>query len=208
MFHLASAHTTVASGRRCEDRVDIFELPDRTVIVVADGAGGTEAGDVAAEAVVQGVERALSVTNSANDWAAVLSTLDRQILAGQSTAVVVDIRPYGIAGASVGDSRAWIVSENQITDLTKGQRRKPLLGSRSAVPVAFTYQPLDGTLLAATDGFFNYAKRADISRLIAENALADIPQACVDLVRLPSGDLWDDVGIVAVRSETPSTEIC
>ena len=77
----------------------------------------------------------------------------------------MDIRPYGIAGASVGDSQAWMIDEGEIVSLTAEQNRKPLLGSGQAIPVGFNQPPLHGILVAGTDGFFDYAKRDDIIRL-------------------------------------------
>ena len=115
--------------------------------------------------------------------------------------MIVDIRPYGIAGASVGDSQAWIIFGDQITNLTINQNRKPLVGSGKALPVGFTHTPLKGLMLAATDGFFNYAKRDDITRLANQTEFYKVPRKCIELVRLPSGDMWDDVGIVACRNK-------
>ena len=45
-----------AYRERCEDRVAVFNHETRTVVVVADGAGGTGAGDVAALAVIREIE--------------------------------------------------------------------------------------------------------------------------------------------------------
>ena len=119
---------------RCEDRVDVFHTDGRTVIVVADGAGGIGSGD-------------------------------------------------------------------QITNLTNNQIRKPLIGSGKAQPSGFTHKPLNGFMIAATDGFFDYAKRDDITRLVNQTEFFQIPRKCIELVRLPSGDMWDDVGVVACRNK-------
>ena len=185
---------------RCEDRVDVINEDNRTVIVVADGAGGVGSGDLAAESVVSFVNSNYKNTHSANDWVNLLRQIDSQISAGESTAVVVDIRPYGIAGASVGDSQAWILNEG-ITDLTCNQIRKPLIGSGQSEPIGFTNLPLDGLLIVATDGLFDYAKRDEIIRLVLQSDFYAISRNCIDLVRLPSGDMWDDVGIVAARNK-------
>jgi len=151
---------------RCEDRVDVFHTDERTVIVVADGAGGIGSGDLAAESIVRQVKSNFETIHSADEWANFLRQIDKEISAGESTAVVVDIRPYGIAGASVGDSQAWIIMGDQITNLTNNQIRKPLIGSGKAQPLGFTHKPLNGLMIAATDGFFDYAKRDDITRLV------------------------------------------
>ena len=186
---------------RCEDRVDVFHTDERTVIVVADGAGGIGSGDLAAESIVRQVKSNFETIHSADEWANFLRQIDKEISAGESTAVVVDIRPYGIAGASVGDSQAWIMMGDQITNLTNNQIRKPLIGSGKAQPLGFTHKPLNGLMIAATDGFFDYAKRDDITRLVNQTEFYQIPRKCIELVRLPSGDMWDDVGFVACRTK-------
>ena len=197
-----TAFVTEKYRKRCEDRVQVFNDEQRTVIVVADGAGGVGSGDVAAETVVREVETNWKSIHSADQWVNLLYQLDHQIGAGESTAVVVDVRPYGIAGASVGDSQAWIVDSDAITNLTSQQNRKPLLGSSAAKPIGFTNSALTGVLIVGTDGFFDYAKRDDVTRLVQQSEFYEIPRRCVDLVRLPSGDMWDDVGIVVARNKT------
>jgi hypothetical protein len=58
---------------------------------------------------------------------------------------------------------------------------------------------LDGLLIVATDGFCNYAKRDAVTPMIVSADFYTIPRNCIEMVRLPSGDLWDDIGIVAAR---------
>jgi len=201
MSQIETTSTTKKYRERCDDRVDVIHADQRTVIVVADGAGGTGAGDLAAEFVIREVRSSYATIHSADDWADLLLQTDKQISVGESTAIIVDIRPYGIAGASVGDSQAWIICDGQITDLTGDQIRKPLIGSGMSQPVAFTHSSLEGLLIAATDGFFDYAKRDEITRLVAQSEFYEISQKCIELVQLPSGELWDDVGIVVGRNK-------
>ena len=189
----------------CEDYIAVIHDGSRTVIVVADGAGGVGSGDIAAKTVVREVSADYSQMETAEHWQAKLRQIDLQIDTGESTAVVADLRPEGVCGASVGDSQAWIVRYSEITDLTSQQHRKPLLGSREAAPVGFSYPPLQGILLAATDGFFNYAPRKKIASLIERSDFYEIPRQCVEMVRLGSGELWDDVGVVACRVKPRST---
>lgn len=190
---------TEAYRNRCEDFVATLVSEERTVIVVADGAGGIGSGRIAAETVVREVELASPHMRSADHWSETLQQIDCCIPSGESTAVVVDIRPYGIAGASVGDSEAWIINGERVVDLTKGQTRKPLLGSGNAKPVSFTHGKLDGLLVVATDGFCSYARRDDLTVLIATTNFHTIARKCVEMVRLPSGELWDDIGIAIAR---------
>lgn len=196
-FEVASACQAYRAW--CEDRAEVFVSPERIILVVADGAGGSGAGAIAAESLVREVGHEFSTIHSANDWVRLLSQIDARIGEGETTAVVVDIRPYGIAGASVGDSRAVIFDGDLLVELTSKQIRKPLLGSRNALPVGFTYGPLSGVLLAGTDGYFNYAKDDATAKVIFQTDFLAIPRKCIEAVRLPSGDYWDDVALIAVR---------
>lgn len=197
---------TQAYRERCEDRVAVFNHDARTVVVVADGAGGTGAGDVAALAVIREIEAEYLNIHSANEWASLLRQIDCRIVDGETTAVVVDVRTIGIAGASVGDSKAVIVKDGTISELTANQKRKPLIGTGMAEPIGFVWPPLDGLRLLGTDGFFNYAKPNAILASIAKSDFQTLPRNCIDMVRLPSGDYWDDVGVIAVRHRPlPST---
>ena len=203
MVFLETASATEAYRKRGQDRVEVVQLEDRVVIIVADGAGGVGAGDAAAETVIREVKSCYDRIPSADQWASVLGQIDQRIGEGESTAVVADVRRYGIAGASVGDSQAWIVDGENIVSLTAQQNRKPLLGTGLANPVGFVHPPLNGVLLIATDGFFNYVKRRQLTMLVAQSEFCTIPRKCIELVRLPSGDLWDDIGIVAARISRP-----
>lgn len=203
-FETVSA--TQAYREQCEDRVAVFTQDARTVVVVADGAGGTGAGDVAALAVIREIESAYLNIHSANEWASLLRQIDCRISDGETTAVVVDVRSIGIAGASVGDSRAVIVKDGMISELTANQKRKPLIGTGMAEPTGFACPPLDGLLLLGSDGLFNYAKPNAILACVAKTDFQTLPRRCIDMVRLPSGDYWDDIAVVALRHRPrPST---
>jgi serine/threonine protein phosphatase PrpC len=200
LIRFESAKISLPYREKCEDRIAVFNDDDRLVIVVADGAGGVGSGDIAATTVIREIENEYRNINSADQWTELLNQIDCCISDGQSTAVVVDVRPYGIAGSSVGDSEAWIINNGKIEVLTENQSRKPLLGTGDAQAVSFVHSPLIGWLLVGSDGFFNYAKREQISNMLARTELATIPRTCVEMVRLPSGDLWDDTSIVVARN--------
>lgn len=199
MSHIEVVHAVEQYRERCEDSVGILQFEQRTVIVVADGAGGVGAGDLAAKFVVHEVELNHASVHSADEWADLLKQIDFKIAVGESTAVVVDIRPYGIAGASVGDSCAWIFHDAEIAELTGQQIRKPLLGSGQAQPVGFTSETLSGTLLVGSDGLFDYAGRSSLQQIIHTCEFFELPRRCIESVRLPSGKLWDDTAVVAAR---------
>lgn len=205
MSPFETVSSTQANRDHCEDRVAVFAHEARTVIVVADGAGGTGAGAAAALAVIREIESEYMNIHSANEWASFLCQVDCRVGDGETTAVVVDVRTIGIAGASVGDSRAVIVNDGEISELTSNQKRKPLIGSGMAEPVGFVCPPLDGLVLLGTDGFFDYAKPNAILATIAQSDFHTLPRKCIEMVRLPSGDYWDDVSIVAVRHRPPAS---
>ncbi|MBA3539860.1 MAG: SpoIIE family protein phosphatase [Deltaproteobacteria bacterium] len=175
-----------------------MQRADGIVIALADGAGGTGNGDVAAQAVIDAV--AAAPTSTA--WAALLAELDREparLGCGQTTAVIVAVTASGLVVTSVGDSGAWIVRGTTLEDLTADQSRKPLVGSGCA-PFTVHAGPLaGGTLLVASDGLLKYAKPRDIALALAGDDLAVVARALVDLVRLPSGALQDDVALVLCR---------
>jgi len=167
------------------------------VIALADGAGGTAGGERAAKAVVDAVA---SVASHAYDWSLLLAELDlKQIGYGQTTAVVLWVTHDKIVGASAGDSGAWIIRGDDIEDITSAQHRKPLIGDGAVVTPIATGPLGDGTLLVASDGLLRYAKRDDIARIAGGPDLAAAAKALVELVRLPSGELPDDVSVVLCR---------
>lgn len=205
MSSFETAHVVEAYRNRCEDRIDVIVDDDRTLIVVADGAGGTGDGRIAADTVIRETRTNYAAMEGSTDWSQFLSQLDVRVHTGECTAVIVDVRPDCILGASVGDSCAWVIDGADITDLTRAQNRKPLLGTQAAEPAPFWHGPLVGVLLVGTDGFFDYAKRNRVTSLIGRTDFFATPRACVDMVRLPSGELWDDTAVVACRPSRART---
>lgn len=199
MTSFETAHAVQAYRERCEDRIDIITNGDRTVIVVADGAGGTGDGHLAAESVIRETRANYATIQNATEWSTFLAQLDFRISTGESTAVIVDLHPDRIVGASVGDSCVWVIDGSDTTDLTRTQSRKPLLGSHAATPAPFWHGALSGTLIVGSDGFFDYVKRDQITPMVARTDFFAIPRVCIDMVRLASGDLWDDTAVVACR---------
>ncbi|HSK02348.1 MAG TPA: hypothetical protein VK932_13945 [Kofleriaceae bacterium] len=199
----AFIHATELCPRRGagQDRISVSATRDRgrdrVVIALADGAGGTAGGERAAEAVIEAVAAA-----QGDDWAAVLTELELdpdRLGPGQTTAVVVTVTLDGIRGASAGDSGAWVIRDGQIEDLTHGQQRKPLIGDHS-VARPFAAGPLGGgTLLVASDGLLRHGRPDEIARIASGPDLAAAARELVGLVRLPSGEVPDDIAIVLCR---------
>lgn len=167
------------------------------MFVVADGAGGTGGGAEAAEAAIAAV--GTSAIGDAQGWVQSLGRVDREIKLGETTAVVCSVIGDVIVGASVGDSGAWRIEGGAIDDLTDAQRRKPLLGSGRAVAVPFTARLGAGTLLLASDGLLKYASAERIAACVGGADLDAVARELVDLVRLRSGALPDDVAVLLAR---------
>ena len=205
-FKLAQLATSSRSGT--EDRLAVHHLADGLVVLVADGAGGLSGGGAAADRVLAILERELGQPGiepfASATWTQVLAEADLEIeedpACGETTAVVIAVSGGGLAGASVGDSGAWLVHEDGHDDLTAGQHRKRRLGSGRALPVPFERPALCGTLLVATDGLLACARPADICRIAREEDLDASAQALVRLVWLPSEQFVDDVALVLLRS--------
>ncbi len=205
-MNVVTASQVVAAGKVSQDVVGQCPHADGVVLVVADGAGGTSGGADAADAVLMWVASAADRREdlgSAATWCELLAGVDHQLdsaTGGQTTAVVVNVTDAGIVGASVGDSAAWLIGPDTHTNLTVNQNRKPLIGSGCATPVPFT-APLVGTLLVASDGLIKYAGPDAICAVALRADLQTVPAKLVDLVRLQSGAVPDDVGVICARRE-------
>lgn len=191
----------VERGTGGDDRAAVVVCSDVTLIVVADGAGGTGGGGEAAEAICARVtEAARRGVRGAEAWATCLSDADREAaevgIIGESTAVVVEVSREAISGASVGDSEAWVVSGTAVVEVSRGQERKPLIGSGRARPARFGPATFDGRLLVATDGLFKYAAAGTLANVARGAELEDAANGLLACVRLRSGALPDDVALV------------
>lgn len=71
------------------------------------------------------------------------------------------------------------------------------MGSGRAAPVAFHARAADA-LLVTSDGIASYASEDAMLRVVSDAGDA-LGWALVDLVRLPSGALRDDVSAIVVR---------
>ncbi len=191
------------SGGKGEDRVLVEHYGSRTLAVVADGAGGTGGGAAAAAMACSIAAQKLRTggAGTPEDWARCLYEADQALArsGGQCTAVVVEISEGRLVGASVGDSGAWLLTGKAIVDLTENQHRKPLLGSDEAMPMGFGPIELSGRLLIASDGLFKYATESDIAQRAMGLPVNDAVEKLIAGLRLRSGALQDDVGIILIE---------
>ena len=206
---------TASSRTATEDRLAVRWTDSGVVLAVADGAGGMAGGGEAADLFCRIVEDAASSPElacfTAESAFELLRTADQRIdedrRAGETTGVVIHLRRDGsLAGATAGDSGALVIGRGgSVDDLGAKQRpyRSRRLGSGRAVPTRFERPALAGTLLVATDGLLSFARPEQIARILSEHThVGDAADALVAAVRLPNGQLRDDVALLLV-TESP-----
>jgi serine/threonine protein phosphatase PrpC len=203
-FHIATA--TTPAGARCDDHVAVARRDDGVVLALADGAGNDERGGALARWMVDELaKRALAAASlpSADVLSRWAEELDRTWSAtgrgGECTLVVARADGAKVQGASVGDSGAWLVHSGSYDELTGEQRRRPLLGQGRATVLAFGPVQHQGVLLLATDGLLKYAPEQKIRHLATDANVGVAAARLVDVARLASGALQDDVGIIVCR---------
>jgi PPM family protein phosphatase len=187
-----------------QDRAEYIWCDSNLVLVVADGAGGLGGGAEAAEFAVHGIKKRVVSTDlnseALND---LLVSLDREMAVratfGETTCVIAVLSNNGVIGTSVGDSGSFIFSKAGADNLTANQIRKPFLGSGRAIPISFTRDHFDGTLLLASDGLLKYTSLEKIAATILAADLDVAASKLVDLVRYQSGVLPDDVSVLLAR---------
>ena len=192
---------TAAGNPENQDRGLIVHDGPRTVLCVADGAGGRSGGMEAAKMAVELVQQNVSRMSNADLCADALRKVDAAIandsIAGETTCALAIVTMDEIFGASVGDSGIWLIPKvNPRTDLTRAQQRKPFIGSGSAWPIPFQCLRQVGALLLATDGLLKYASPESIIRICAEYPVELAVQRLIELVRYASGALPDDVTLI------------
>jgi PPM family protein phosphatase len=195
---------TVAGNPQNQDRGLIVHDGPRTVLCVADGAGGRSGGIEAATMATEFVRTNVTTLMNADTCAELLRRMDagvaKDAIAGETTCALAVLTSEAIFGASVGDSGIWLIpGEGAHIDLTGGQQRKPFIGSGSAWPVPFRHPLQHGWLLLATDGLLKYAaaeRIIDTCRHPADEAAA---QRLIELVRYPSGAMPDDVTLILAK---------
>lgn len=170
------------------------------LFIVADGAGGISGGTQAVEWFVRGARQSAPTLASVDDCAELLQRLDAEIAdtdeCGETTGIVLVLNSNGLFGASVGDSAAWLFAADDKMELTQGQTRKPFLGGGMARPHRFEQRFSRGTLVVATDGLWKYTSLESIERTVRGGSAEKLAAELGELVRLRSGGLQDDVGIV------------
>ena len=181
---------------RGQDRVGGSASADGLTLQLADGAGGMAGGGRAADGAIA----ARRGRTGADAMVAARAFDARGENGGETTLghlVVRAGRPLEVEGRSVGDSEAWCRDRHGWSELTQGQRRKPLLGSGRARPVPFVPRLGAERLLVVSDGLRTHAAWSEVL------AVAEADDTAVERVveALPSSHvrLIDDVSVLLLR---------
>ena len=192
-----------AGNPELQDRAAIFEIGHRVVFALADGAGGVAGGALAAEFFTRIVRESAASLTTPESCVQLLRRIDQDLAkgfeCGETTGLVAIVESNRICGASVGDSMAWAFGTNERIELTRGQERKPFLGSGVALARSFTRSPCQGTIVFATDGLWKYAVLELIEQRIHEADASSLAEGLSQLVRLRSGGFPDDVAIMTCQ---------
>ena len=192
-------HSKVIDASAGEDYVLAQQRESSWLLVLADGAGGSGAGGLAARQACEFIAE-WPISGALTDWSQVLCEADewlfRQGHGGECAIAVVEVSPGQVYGASVGDCEAWLVEEGGVFDLTEHQRHKPLLGSRESLPVFFGPWPMGQSVLLGSDGLFKYASRASILHTLQTSFSEDVVDNLIRHAQLENGAFHDDVSVI------------
>lgn len=185
-----------------QDRMEILQFGDKTIIVIADGAGGRSGAAQAAEFIIQSVHKNIEKLNSPNDCLRHLCELDLLITratdCGETTGIIAVVTQDEIYGANVGDSAAWLFMSDGKEELTR--IRKPYLGTGVAAPHQFARKWCGGTLVAATDGLWKYTNLELIEWTVRKGNPDGLASELANLTRLRSGAFQDDIAIATYQN--------
>ena len=234
LLNLAEAKTWTGSQEPDEFVIESqkFEVDERGVVLaVSDGMGGALAGEVASKMAVETVSECFlnedpektvtpedsndslvaqlyGATVSANHLIHYQGRTDPQYQGMGATFTAVGISRASVDLVQVGDSRAYLLRNGKVTQITKDQslvqqlidsgQIQPeeaeshalknvilqALGAQNEIyPVASRLDSRrDDVLLICSDGLSNKINAADMQEILIEN-FEKLEQACVDLVK-------------------------
>ena len=240
-MHFTCAARTDVGIVRSGNEDNYLMLSDRGVFIVADGMGGHAAGEVASEMAVRitsseiGTVRGLSdaevsdrireAIRSANDaiFERTLSEHDKRGMGTTATVLVLMPRRYLIG--QVGDSRAYLLREGRLLQLTKdhsyvqelvdagvltpaqarshrysGVITRYVGESREVVPDLYVGAIEQGdTMLLASDGLTEMLEEEALVRILCSDGE---PQRCVDRMIAEANERGglDNITAIVLRS--------
>lgn len=203
-MHRPNVVIRIVAASADQDRAVHRVTPDRDIVILADGAGGTSKGTDAAEHLI---EASLLDLDNPEACVASLQRLDRELassVSGETTAVLLVVRDGQVYGASVGDSGAFALTTDACFEFTESQIRKPLVGSGRVTPVGFGPFLFNDRILVASDGLLDYVPRSAFKQLALFSPLPEAVDKLISSARLPSGGLQDDISVVLLAPQHQS----
>ncbi|MFT3699005.1 MAG: hypothetical protein QM831_38020 [Kofleriaceae bacterium] len=96
------------------------------------------------------------------NWTQLLIDTDLELVrVGQASAVILELEPGSISGASIGNTSAWWIDDFGVENLTERQIEKSMLGDGNSHPYAFRVRGLEGgRVLVATSALVGVGKDA------------------------------------------------
>ncbi len=199
-----------------EDAVKIYKNPNYSIIVIADGMGGHEAGEVASAMVLKTIEQHFNEDLIFDDsevlrkWLKqILHQVNENILTyieehhishGMGTTAIVAVMTKSfIAFAHIGDSRAYLLSHRQLRQITKDHTfvRKLVEEGKLSEQEAKNH-PHRNIIMNA----LGVNKSLKFDYLVLEHYQLDAILLCTDGLT----SMVDDQEILAILSEKISTE--
>ncbi len=202
--------------RRNEDALLVLESAG--VLVVADGLGGHPCGDLASQTAVESLRSSLQdgpdegadserwlrdAIDAAHGAVVAEAAVDRERTGMATTVVVAQVVEGSAWVAHVGDSRAYLLTRDELRPVTEDHARggyiTQALGlDRAVSPDAVRLHLSPGDrLLLCTDGLTNMVDEPEIARLLGDG---DVSVACDALVdaALDAGGV-DNVTVVVAE---------
>lgn len=183
--------------------------PGCFIVVLADGKSGApgaaEASSLACHATVT---RALTLSprrlRKPKTWFRILHGSDSAVHAsadaGITTLIGACVWPSGIAGASSGDSAAFLVVRDGHHELTAEQTKHPPVGSGTANLVPFMAPlPDSWQLYLLSDGVWDHAGRAQLIEDLTTGSNSAALDALQMSGRPPDGQFRDDFTAVLLQ---------
>lgn len=199
-----------------EDAVKIYKNPNCSIIVIADGMGGHEAGEVASAMVLKTIEQHFNEDLIFDDSEVLRKWLkqilhqvneniltyieDHHISHGMGTTAIVAVMTKSfIAFAHIGDSRAYLLAHHQLRQITKDHTfvRKLVEEGKLSEQEA-KHHPHRNVIMNA----LGVNKELKFDYLVLENYQLDAILLCTDGLT----SMVDDQEILAILSEQTPTE--
>ena len=229
--------TDIGGRSNNEDKVLTINLNDLAILAVADGMGGHSAGEVASGVAMIEIEKyfqmhphtenlklaAVESINKANKEIYQLSQENFEYTGMGTTLVMAIIKQTNVIIANVGDSRAYLITGNEIRKITKDHSAVQELLERGTITEEEARQhPFKGTLTRAlgmeqevkldlyetmipgdilmlcSDGLTDSLSDEEMNEVI--RSASNMDKACSNLIRrAKEKDVRDNISIILAR---------